>query len=930
MTKIIIRGGIPDDTIITDFDNLPSSTLYKMGDYRLETNTEIRKIIDYSIVLNGFSKEYTLNNLNLSKTISEKLYNNRFFTLDNDYSNISSYSNYGSLADKISFSINNITSTYPYSLYLNNVVNETVFNTAINIIYNPNTNTTNFDIPSAIVNNVGQLVIDSGNLAKFDKNFNLNKTFYRLRLDENLDLEYSVINFIGNVETDQYLNFTVIGKPFNTTTASKKFHIKPNNQKYFEFVNNLTELEKYFLSNKKNNKYLIKIKKPVSNNIDINLIDTYLEWNFSDGYNIDNNNLLYKNFVEELYKIGLLYDQYKTNVIYRMYMTTSLKTANSENNKISILGGVYGETFDNVKMFIDGLAKLNTLGYDKNNSVPNILITNLSKTLGWDYKNIVSEKDFLNGVFTFTQEDISKSEIPSEINIELWRRIINNTSYFFKSKGTRNSIISFFKLIGIPEEFIELNEYVYKIENRINASEITNTSSFEIEQGNLPNYDNDGYPSVSNENSNYYFQVSGNTDLGQSYINGFRLDGFDLQRINDNKKTWVYADDFQIRDSNSVYYHLNDSREIINTKEITAGLSPSNAINYKIFTESSNNIGFNEYINNVIYKSADVKNRKIISDNLNGIYPKLSKIFYDYYILNNNFTYINLLKYIKKFDNYFVNFLDQLIPATVIYRGTGLITGNSLFTSQKHRYIRGINDGSEFIGGTQFLTCDVFTISNVDIVNVKGNQLGSISITVSGGNGDYYYSLDDENYVINSLIGELEIGTYSYYVKDAIGCRLIGEFEIENDCDVEITTIDVDVLPPVVTITANVPIPQIPDLPIPTPEPTINVQTCPLYLVDTYWSGPYISSNEACFRAPESQATQVKLFINEGAVVNNTVVYGSVNTAWLNCDAIGQRPALSGFYSDGTGWIYIGTIISQIGTNISGSGSCELNTGGFI
>jgi hypothetical protein len=169
-------------------------------------------------------------------------------------------------------------------------------------------------------------------------------------------------------------------------------------------------------------------------------------------------------------------------------------------------------------------------------------------------------------------------------------------------------------------------------------------------------------------------------------------------------------------------------------------------------------------------------------------------------------------------------------------------------------------------------------------------------------------------------------------VKDDIGCRLVGEFEIGNDCDITITTIDADVIPPVVTITANAPKPQIPNLPTPTPEPTANVQTCPLYLVETYWAGPYTSSNEACFKAPESMATETpaKLFINEGAVVNNMIVYGSVNTAWLNCDIIKQRPALSGYYSNGTGWIYVETVVSQTGTNISGSGTCELNTGGFI
>lgn len=934
MAKVIIKGSIPDDTITTKFDNVPSSTLYKLGDYRVETNASFRRIIDYTNKLNTFSKEYTLENIGLNKTISEKLYNNKI-TLNNDFSNISNYSYYGSLEIRFQYTLTNIIDTYPYSLYVSNDINGSIFNTALNIQYNSQTDTTSFDIPSAIIGNIGNLIIDSGNFNNNIKNININKTSYALRLDENTSKEYNVINLVGNQKIDTYVNFSVNGRPFNSSTASKSFHIKPNENTYFEFINNLSELEKYFLSNKKSNYYLIKLKKPISDeNGTINLTDSSLEWSFSDGYNIDINGIVFEKFVKNLMGIAKLYEAYKTDTVYRLYTTESLKLFNTtSNNKIQILTRTYGETFDNIKVFIDGISKINTLGYDKYKSVPDVLIKNLAETLGWEYRDIVSEEDLLSNIFKFTQGDISTSKIPSEINIELWRRILNNTVQLFKSKGTRNSIITFFKMIGLPEEFIQLNEYIYLIDGSISNNVTINNSEDEIDSDLVNPIDENGFPIAPEETSNFYFQLSGNTDLGQTYINRYRDSGYDILRVNDNKKSWIYSNEFQNREGNNSYYDLNDSRYVINTKEISVGLSASNAELFKIYDDSNTTLSFGEYINKYLLTLIDVKNRKIISDNLGGAYPKLSKIYYDYLISNNEFKYLNLLNFIKRFDKYFVNFLKQLIPATTIYRGLGLIIENNKFIKQKHRYIRGINDGSEFVGNTEFLSCDLFEIISIDTTNETGNRLGNVIINVSGGNEPYEYSLNNIEYSGTNTFDNLESGNYNVYIRDVIGCTLTSTFNIEFDCSIIITDLFIEMNIPIIIEELPDPTPTIPILPTPTPIPPIVEKVCPLDLEETLWTGPYTSSNEACLLYPIDiiNVDNFKyLYININSITNNTINYELVNTAWLNCNGNRARPAASGFYSNGIGWIYISNIISQTGTNVSGSGTCTLDNGAIV
>ena len=48
-----------------------------------------------------------------------------------------------------------------------------------------------------------------------------------------------------------------------------------------------------------------------------------------------------------------------------------------------------------------------------------------------------------------------------EIETEMWRRFTINSIYYFKSKGTRKAIESLLGLLGIPDNMLTLNEYVY-------------------------------------------------------------------------------------------------------------------------------------------------------------------------------------------------------------------------------------------------------------------------------------------------------------------------------------------------------------------------------------------------------------------------------------------------------------------------------------
>lgn len=192
-----------------------------------------------------------------------------------------------------------------------------------------------------------------------------------------------------------------------------------------------------------------------------------------------------------------------------------------------------------------------------------------------------------------------------------------------------------------------------------------------------------------------------------------RCPGFDLERVIDNRKSWRVTNNPENRNysliSRETDYVVNDSRLIINSKELDLEVDPSLAIEENIMRYMDNNYPcvlsggsidltgliitpftaltstdeFTSLINN---EFIDVKNRQIIQS-----YPTLRYLYETYMNPGNNcsisgkFNYSDLIRHSKSLGNYWVDIIEQLIPATTIW-GSSYIYRNSIFDSQKYKY----------------------------------------------------------------------------------------------------------------------------------------------------------------------------------------------------------------------------------------------------
>lgn len=605
MAKVkVINKGLNENLNGGYFNDTPSNTIFSFGKFFVTTNFDSKTTIDYGNSLSSFVRPITLETMGISEKQSEIIEKfNTNVVLNLDKSDLNTFVRYGSAYEFIRNSIQNIILTYPGSLFISSQKyfsgNSITFS---KLNYDVISNTSTFTVPINNIINTFGLVYNNGNDSIPDDNElkNLNKSFNKYVVWSKLEPNefFKIIGYSGNtkdsddIEKSHFLTLKVEGNPFKTLTSGNTgivdYHIRPNNIEFEEFRALLTSYEQYIVSNRitgSNSGFSFKIKNPtLLENGKIIYNDSNFIWETSDNYNIEINTTTYRRFLESILTIAAKYDKIKTDLIARFLTPNSLKVYDiTEEGKISKLLRIYGAEFDQLRQFIDSLVNINKVTYDKLNNVPDQIIKNMANTFGWEYFSLVNETELMETFLTVdnTERNLNDNILPAEIDIELWRRILNNTSYFWKTKGTREAIKSMFLLIGIPEPFINITEYVYTVDGKINPNTVALTQD-DFPSNSLP-YDTEGYPIAPLETNDFYFQISGDSDSGQAYLNVFRQAGFNLKQTADNKKSWVQTGTTTRMHHTTPQYYQEDSKLVINTKEVDVALDTARGIEFDTY-----------------------------------------------------------------------------------------------------------------------------------------------------------------------------------------------------------------------------------------------------------------------------------------------------------------------------------------------------------
>ena len=472
-----------------------------MGNFTFTQDSSNQANILYNI--NSFSSPITLesmgmNDIGIAKTT---LRNSIEVFINNDTTDLSSFVLYGSLNKRLNVAVENIINNFPSALFMDGidsnyntgnitaynvtydiVTDRTTFRSNVNLISNPFSIefTTNGDLldnaisPQQVINNAESLGNSADTIVKIaegkvTKLRNLTNEYskYALIFNNNIGTkEYNIVDFIPQSTTTNYIEITTEGSPFGTatTTTTTQFYLKPTAVESERSFVNFKGIEAFLMSRNVSPIYTAKFKI-VKETDEGKKYYSYVNktWPLEDAINLDIGSTTYLTYLAELAKIGEELDIIKTNLVSRFLTSPTLKEFDTPDAKVEKTLQIYGRSFDDIKTYVDGIAYMINVTYDGTNNIPNKLIKNFARTLGWSTPSTLNNDTFLNSVLGITVPTYSATSVgmtPAELDVELYRRILMNTSYLFKSKGTRKSIEFLLTLLGAPEALIEFNEYV--------------------------------------------------------------------------------------------------------------------------------------------------------------------------------------------------------------------------------------------------------------------------------------------------------------------------------------------------------------------------------------------------------------------------------------------------------------------------------------
>ena len=440
-----------------------------------------------TFTIGTFSDPINLESMNIQNQVeaADILSTNYRVYPNYDLSQVTNFTQYGSLVKRLSVSVTKIINYFPGGLEVNPVTPKFAKQeTAINISYDQQSNDTTLEIYLTSIQNPFEI--------DYSQNAETNMMFYEMPVSplRNMKLEYK--KYVLYVNGTQYplnylypttsnsttLKIIVDGNPFSGYTSTSDYLVvRPNDFEINKVFNlNFDSVENFLLNRNINPPYTAQFFVPTEQDDGSYLIiKESVMWPRSGLWNLDIISGSFDNYLEKINAFSLNLDQYNTNLISRFMTTGALKEFDTPDQKFEKLLQIYGRSFDETRSFITTLGNINSVNYTIKNDIPSQLLKNLAQTLGWVTNfSPISQDELLQAVFTTQPNKFSGLQIgptPEEINYQFYRNLILNSAYLFKSKGTRKSIECLLRMVGAPEALIDFNEYIYVADTRINMSE---------------------------------------------------------------------------------------------------------------------------------------------------------------------------------------------------------------------------------------------------------------------------------------------------------------------------------------------------------------------------------------------------------------------------------------------------------------------------
>ena len=166
----------------------------------------------------------------------------------------------------------------------------------------------------------------------------------------------------------------------------------------------------------------------------------------------------FKNWYNDQYESASLFDIQN----YNSLMKTTPEYLNNDNGMNNVdfrkFVNMMGEHFDLIKNYIDGYSDILKTQYGDVGDIPPNLLPVVAKNSNWDFMLPVGKKENAD-MLNFYGASVSNINNVNNTKNNIWRNIVNNLKYIYKTKGTQNSVRALLNSYGFPPDIMKIKEH---------------------------------------------------------------------------------------------------------------------------------------------------------------------------------------------------------------------------------------------------------------------------------------------------------------------------------------------------------------------------------------------------------------------------------------------------------------------------------------
>ena len=206
-------------------------------------------------------------------------------------------------------------------------------------------------------------------------------------------------------------------------------------------------------------------------------MESYIWPSLNGGYNPDLSGPYYT-YLQSLMDLAEFYDEFHSDNMWRSLTHEAIKTldwtyTSNKDGEVEVLEQIdtsriepivklYGRQFDDLKRYIDGIKRVNTVTYNQKSNTPDYHLTDLLETSGWESKviKLTGNKELVTDSL---YPALTSGYTESDASNEFLRRLKLNSRYLFSVKGTRGGLDAMLGLLGFEPGEYDIHEYIYVV-----------------------------------------------------------------------------------------------------------------------------------------------------------------------------------------------------------------------------------------------------------------------------------------------------------------------------------------------------------------------------------------------------------------------------------------------------------------------------------